>query len=139
TKVIFGDWMFWRADANGKYPPLQATAHPTDPQIDAECTGWLYAKLLFDSAIHIIAAVIHRSVYQAVGGFDESLRTGSDYDFWLKVSRRFPVVKLRVPVAVYRDNPASVTNTVRAENNPYRLLKRAIDTYGLSDEAGHAA
>ena len=41
-------------------------------------------------------------------------------------------------MAVYRQNRASVTHTIRAENNPYRLLKRAIDTYGLSDDSGHA-
>jgi hypothetical protein len=82
--------------------------------------------------------VIHRSVYDTVGGFDESLRTGSDYDFWLKVSRAFPVVKLRQHVAVYRQNTTSVTYTLRRENNAYRLLKRAIDTYGLVDDAGHS-
>jgi glycosyltransferase involved in cell wall biosynthesis len=137
TRIIYGSWMYWRADADGTYPPLQKPALPSEPELDPDASGWLYAKLLFDSAIHIIASLVHRSVYDAVGGFDEGLRTGSDYDFWLKASRKFPVVKLRAPTAVYRHNPASVTNTVRAENNPYRLLKRAVDAYGLSDDAGH--
>ena len=137
-KVVYGDWLTWPANSDGSYTPLDLPAAASHPMADPAAGGWLYGKLLFDSVIHIIASLVHRSIYDAVGGFDEGLRTGSDYDFWLRVSCKFPVVKLRTPVAVYRQNPASVTNTVRAENNPYRLLKRAIDTYGLSDNAGNA-
>jgi glycosyltransferase involved in cell wall biosynthesis len=137
THVIYGQWSEWHAAEDGTYPALSPHAAVNDPGIDPDLSGWVYPKLLFDSIIHIIAAVVHRSVYDAVNGFDESLRTGSDYDFWLRVSRRYPVVKLRYPVAVYRQNPASVTNTIRRENNAYRLLRRAIDTYGLADSAGH--
>ncbi|HEU5297845.1 MAG TPA: glycosyltransferase [Burkholderiaceae bacterium] len=139
VKVVFADWLVWPADADGGYSPLQLPSVAAQPEVDPGAGEGLYGRLLFDSVIHIIASLIHRSAYEAVGGFDESLRTGSDYDFWLRVSRKFSAVKLRAPVAVYRQNPASVTNTVRAENNPYRLLKRAIDTYGLSDGAGHRA
>jgi len=137
TKVIFGNWLVWGADAAGSYPPLQVPAEPPSPEVDADASGWLYTRLLFDSVIHIIGAVVHRSVYEAVQGFDESLRTGSDYDFWLKVSRRFPAVKLDRTAAVYRQNPQSVTHRLRAEDNAYRLLSRAVATYGLSDEGGN--
>lgn len=137
TRVIYGEWAVWHPDADGSYPPLVRPQPVPHPDVDPDGSGWVYSKLLFDSIIHIIAAVIHRSVYDSVQGFDETLRTGSDYDFWLKVSRRFPVVKLRAPVAVYRQNLSSVTYTLRTENNAYRLLKRAIDTYGRVDDAGH--
>lgn len=138
TRVIYGNWGVWHPEADGSFAPLPAFDLKDDPVVDAAGSGWIYSKLLFDSIIHIIAAVIHRSVYDAVQGFDETLRTGSDYDFWLKVSRAYPVVKLDRPVAVYRQNHTSVTYTVRRENNAYRLLKRALDTYGLADTAGHA-
>lgn len=138
-KVIYGEWAVWHPDADGSYPPLAPPSPVANPEVDPAGSGWVYSKLLFDSIIHIIAAVIHRSVYDSVQGFDETLRTGSDYDFWLKVSRRFPVVKLRTPVAVYRQNLNSVTYTLRTENNAYRLLKRAVDTYGRVDDAGHEA
>ncbi len=137
TKVIYGDWAVWHPLVDGSYPPLDPPQVVPDPEVDEAGSGWVYSKLLFDSIIHIIASVIHRSVYDAVLGFDETLRTGSDYDFWLKVSRRYPVVKLASPVAVYRQNLSSVTYTLRAENNGYRMLKRALQTYGRSDEGGH--
>jgi glycosyltransferase involved in cell wall biosynthesis len=137
TRVIYGDWAVWHPQPDGSFAAPPRFDLTDEAAVDAAGSGWLYSRLLFDSIIHIIAAVIHRSVYDTVHGFDETLRTGSDYDFWLKVSRSFPVVKLDRPVAVYRQNHASVTYTVRRENNAYRLLKRAIDTYGLVDSAGH--
>lgn len=139
SKVAFGEWLVWHANENGTYAAFDAPLFPTDPEVDNAHSGWVYSSLLLDSIIHIIAAVVHRSVYDSVQGFDETLRTGSDWDFWLRVSRKFPVVKLRRPVAVYRQNPASVTHVVRKENNGFRLLQRAIDTYGLRDDAGNVA
>lgn len=136
-KVAFGDWLVWHAEADGTYPALPATVGPRSLQFDPNASGWIYTKLLFDSVIHIIAAVVHRSVYEAVHGFDEGLRTGSDYDFWLKVTRRFTVAKLTGSVAVYRQNPESVTYRLRPENNAYRLLNRAVGLYGVSDDAGN--
>jgi glycosyltransferase involved in cell wall biosynthesis len=135
ARVAFADWLVWHANADGTYPPIDVAPRALRP--DPAASGWLYTRLLFDSVIHIIACVIHRSVYEAVNGFDESLRTGSDYDFWLKVSRRYPVAKLDGAVAVYRQNPQSVTYRLRTEDNAYRLLSRAIAAYGVSDEAGN--
>src|SRR5262245_18116247 len=102
AKVVFADWLVWPAAADGGYSPLQLPRVVAQPEVDPGAGEWLYGRLLFDSVIHIIASLIHRSAYEAVGGFDESLRTGSDYDFWLRVSRKFSAVKLRTPVAVYR-------------------------------------
>jgi glycosyltransferase involved in cell wall biosynthesis len=138
-RVAYGEWLVWPADADGSYAPLAMPPLVDSPDVDPANSGWVYPALLVDSIIHIIAAVIHRSVYDAVGGFDQTLRTGSDWDFWIRVGRRFPVAKLRRPVAVYRQNPTSVTHVVRKENNGFLLLKRIVDTYGLRDEAGHLA
>ena len=139
TKVAYGEWLVWRARSDGIYPPLAVPPLNDAPEVDEANSGWVYRSLLLDSIIHIIAAVIHRSVYDAVEGFDQTLRTGSDWDFWIRVGRSFPVAKLRRPVAAYRQNPSSVTHVVRKENNGFRLLKRIVDTYGLRDEAGHLA
>ena len=139
THVAYGEWLVWRADPGGSYPPLVIPLLVDAPALDPANSGWVYPALLVDSIIHIIAAVIRRSVYDDVGGFDQTLRTGSDWDFWIRVGRSFPVVKLRRPVAAYRQNPSSVTHVVRKENNGFRLLKRIIDTYGLRDAAGHLA
>lgn len=137
-QVVYSNWSVWFPEADGSFgTPTLAPADESDG-VDTELSGHVYIKLLFDSIIHIISAVIHRSVHAAVGGFDESLRTGSDYDFWVRVGQRYEVAKLARTFAVYRQNTSSVSHVMRRENNAYRLLKRAIDTYGLSDNFGNA-
>lgn len=46
-------------------------------------------------------AVYRREVHDAVGGFDESLRTGEDQDFYLKVALRFGIGLIERPLTRY--------------------------------------
>ncbi|MCM3879695.1 MAG: glycosyltransferase [Vicinamibacterales bacterium] len=137
SKVVYGSWYEWYPDKDGSFPEQIFEIGDESLALEEANSGWVYSKLLMDSIIHIISAVIDRSVYDAVNGFDESLESGSDYDFWLRVSRNFQVAKLRRNVAVYRQNPASITSFPRKDDNAYRLLRRAIDTYGLEDGMGN--
>ena len=43
-------------------------------------------------ALCLAGAVIRRSELTAVGGFDEGLRTGYDFDMWLRLARRGAVI-----------------------------------------------
>jgi len=139
TRVAYGQWNVWQPQPDGTYLPIPEAAPRGDLEIEPGGSGWLYTQLLFDSRIHIIGAIVHRSVIDAVHGFDESLRSGSDYDFWLRVSQKFNIVGFRNAVAVYRQNLSSVTHTMRAENNAYIMLTRSLATYGASDAAGNVA
>jgi glycosyltransferase involved in cell wall biosynthesis len=138
--VVYGEWLVWRPDEHGRYAPIVMPPPDRHIEVDDENSGWAYTKLITGECIlHIIATVIHRSVFDRVGGFDESLRTGSDYDFWVRISRYYRVTKLRQVVAVYRHHASSVTYTLRTENNGYRLIRRAIELYGIRDGAGNEA
>lgn len=139
TRIVYGDWRDSYPDASGRYTDTEPTPADMLDGVDEDWSGSVYTKLLFDSIIHIIASVIHRSVYDKVNGFDETLRTGSDWDFWIRASQHFHAVKLKRRVAVYRQNPVSVTHTVRMENNPYRVLNGAIQRYGIRDDLGRQA
>jgi glycosyltransferase involved in cell wall biosynthesis len=55
------------------------------------------------------AAFFRRSAFEAVGGLDESLRWAMDYDLWLKIAQRFPVVYLPRRLARYRWTGANKT------------------------------
>lgn len=128
--VVYGNWLRWHASE-----PRPA-APPEDEGIDEDASGWIYTGMLLDSMIHSITALVRRNVIDAVGGFDESLRTGEDYDFWLRVTRRHRVVKLKRALALYRIHPASTTATERRENNEYRVLVRALQRLGHADGEG---
>ena len=134
---VFGRFVRWLEAEDGSFDTPEAVLR-TIPSagIDAEFSGSIYTKLLLDNIVHIITVVIHRSVYERVGGFDESLRTGEDYDFWLRVSRSFSAHRLARDVALYRIHSTSTTTVPRAIKNEYKVLLRALEQYGLRGPHG---
>lgn len=139
TPVVYGRWARWYPN-EGEYPPASAfvDAQPADAidRIDAEASGSIYTGMLLDSMVHSITAVAHRRVFDRLGGFDEQLRTGEDYDFWLRATRHFNVAKLARNVALYRIRRGSASAAQRPENNEYRVLMRTLSLYGDADING---
>jgi hypothetical protein len=43
----------------------------------------------------------HRSISESIGGFDERFEYSADAEFWYRVARSFPVIKVREPFARY--------------------------------------
>lgn len=103
---------------------------------DAYYSGWLYLKLLKDSVIHTITAVMRREVIDTIGMFNTTYRIGEDHDFWLRISQRYQMAKLSQTYAVYRDNPHSTTKKVHAKNFSLLVLESAVAHYGLSCPSG---
>jgi glycosyltransferase involved in cell wall biosynthesis len=131
TGVVFGGFMLWPPTADGAFVPPPEPHNADGPlKLVAACSGWIYKDLLLDSAICIITAMVRRSVIETIGNFDESLRTGEDYDFWLRVSRQFRADKLDRTVARYRLHPGGTTNFPRQENNEYQVLQRTLARHG---------
>ncbi len=138
TPIVYGRWARWYP-ADGAYPPADTYAEAAaadDDDIDADASGSIYTGMLLDSMIHSITAVVDRRVVDRLGGFDEQLRTGEDYEFWLRAARHFKVAKLSRTVALYRIRRGSVTAAQRPENNEYRVLMRTLSRYGDADANG---
>jgi glycosyltransferase involved in cell wall biosynthesis len=135
--VVYGRWADWLPQTDGSFSLAASYATPFDDEgVDETWSGWLYPRILLSSLIHIISAIIPRAVYDRVGGFDEGLRTGQDYDFWIKVTRVFRVHKLSMMVALYRLHGSNNTKRPQAQSNAYRLLARAVEQYGLTGPGG---
>ncbi len=66
----------------------------------AKTGGWMFRDCLPLCAISPSSALIHRSVLEEVGGFDESLPACEDYDLWLRISARHPVLLVDEPLVV---------------------------------------
>ncbi|MEE2981837.1 MAG: glycosyltransferase [Pseudomonadota bacterium] len=60
--------------------------------------GWIFERCLHMCAISPSSALLHRSVFDNIGWFDESLPACEDYDLWLRLTAREPV--LFVPEAL---------------------------------------
>ncbi len=54
--------------------------------------GWIFQKCLPLCAISPSAALIHNSLFDEIGLFDESLPACEDYDLWLRITSRYPVL-----------------------------------------------
>jgi len=132
TAVVYGIFLRWHAKADGTFdtPPAPVVEDPQNLLVIRH-SGWIYTELLLDSIVCIITAMIRREVADKLGGFDESLPAGEDYDFWLRMSRQFRADKLNRILAYYRNNATSITNVPRAENNEYLVLNKTLEKYGL--------
>lgn len=138
--IVFGQFAFWTPDRSGNYPhPSVFLDYPERWEIKQPLSGWVYADELLESCIHILTALIPRTLFDEVGEFDENLKGGSDYDFWLRATHKFRAHKMEACLALYRQHPGGVTGTPKKTNYPYLVLSRAIERSGLSGPDGRRA
>lgn len=50
-----------------------------------------------------------RAVYEAIGDYNEKVEYQEDYEYWLRVSKRFRLMRLHVPLYYYRRHPESMS------------------------------
>ncbi len=65
-------------------------------------SGWIFENLLPLCIISPSSVLIARSVFEEVGLFDESLPAGEDYDLWLRIGSRFPILFIPQKLIVKR-------------------------------------
>jgi len=138
--IVFGQFAFWNPDEHKQYPdPALFLDRPETWEVKEPLSGSIYVDELMDSCIAMITPVVRREVFETIGGFDESLLGGSDYDFWLRATHRFLAHKMPQCFAAYRLHTKGVTGTPKATNFPFVVLKRAVDTFGLTGPDGRSA
>jgi glycosyltransferase involved in cell wall biosynthesis len=70
----------------------------------------LFEELVRGVFIHVHQALIRRPCVDAIGGFDETLRLGSeDWDFWVRMAARCRGLYLDVPLGFYRRSGTGMT------------------------------
>ena len=135
--VVFGRLVRWYPNELGAFlPPPFPTTISSDNIIVHEESGWIYPEMLLDSVIWIVSALIRKEIWIALEGLDESLRTGEDYDFFIRSSRICKMDELNLYVAYYRIHPACTTHVIRTENNECLVLMRALKRYGIAAPDG---
>jgi len=60
--------------------------------------GWIYPQCLPLCAISPSSAMIHKSIFEAFGLFDEDLPACEDYDLWLRICAQQPVLFVDRPL-----------------------------------------
>jgi glycosyltransferase involved in cell wall biosynthesis len=82
-----------------------------------------------------------RSVLEAVGGYDETLGTGEDWDLWLRIVRR-GLLPVRVPglLAIHRHHASSLTSDSRTMiRNACEICRRFIEDPAVDEEMRRVA
>lgn len=66
----------------------------------AKAGGMIFQRCLPLCVISPSAALLERSLVDEVGGFDESLPVCEDYDLWLRICSRYPVLYVDAPLTL---------------------------------------
>lgn len=96
--------------------------------------GEILAELAVDNPLRCSAVTISRQAHAEVGGFDPTYRYVVDWDFWLRVARRYPVTWLARPSVAVRWHSASETHRFKTGTADLEETARLVD--GLSDLEG---
>ena len=93
----------------GRHRNIGADGSPLPAQPRARVERDHYAALVRRCWITMSATVMYRRrALEAVGAFDRRLRCAEDYDLYLRIARRFPIVDHFTEVAEYRQYPGTI-------------------------------
>jgi glycosyltransferase involved in cell wall biosynthesis len=104
-------------------------------------SGHCFPLLLERCLVSPSAAVVHRSLFDSVGLFDETLPACEDYDLWLRIGCRFPIGLVETPLVVKRGGHPDQLSATIANLDKYRIevIVKLIRTAPLSHEQRRAA
>lgn len=103
--------------------------------------GWIFHRCLPLCAMSPSSILIHRSVFDRVGLFDEYLPACEDYDLWLRIAARFPVLFVEEPLIVkYGGHPDQLSRKYWGMDRfRIRALEKLLEAGNLPSEYARAA
>jgi glycosyltransferase involved in cell wall biosynthesis len=109
---------------------------PAQPYPDARPEPTLMSLLEDEQAVFVMS-VFRRTVYETIGGFDESLRTNEDYDYWMRAaSTGFVFARNPRPLGRYRRRNDSLSaSDVRMLSGILKVFAKNRKLFADSPEA----
>lgn len=106
--------------------------------------GWIFNQSLRHCALSPSTVMMRREVFAKVGGFDEALPVCEDYDLWLRVTAKYAVCLVDVPLIEKHGGHADQlsTSTWGLDRFRARALHKFLQSAQLDDAqaaAAHAA
>ena len=98
--------------------------------------GYIFEKCLDICRVSPSSVLIQKEVFDNIGIFDESLRVCEDYDLWLRITSKYPVVFLDIPLIYKYGGHADQLSKVNDGIESYRIqsLEKIIKSVSLSNE-----
>jgi glycosyltransferase involved in cell wall biosynthesis len=102
----------------------------------AKYSGWIFEKCLPLCIISPSSAMMRKTLFSKVGLFDEALPVCEDYDFWLRVSSRFPIFFIDRKLIVKQGGHPDQLSQRFWGNDRYRViaLEKLFSETPLGDE-----
>ena len=88
----------------------------------AKYSGWIFEKCLPLCIISPSSVLMKRALFEEIGGFDETLPVCEDYDFWLRLTCRYPVLFIDKKLIVKRGGHPDQLSTRSWGNDRYRVM-----------------
>lgn len=88
----------------------------------AKYSGWIFEKCLPLCIISPSSAMMRKTLISKVGLFDEALPVCEDYDFWLRVSSRFPIFFIPEKLIIKRGGHCDQLSQREWGNDRYRVI-----------------
>ena len=79
-----------------------------------------FAASYINTILTSSSTVLHKDVFEKIGYYNPSLPSGEDTDLWIRLGIDYTVVFLNTPLATYRYEPTSLSNSPKK-------VKKALD------------
>lgn len=101
---------------------------PLAGTVTATAEGWVRDQLLLGCFLSNGSSImVRRDAFEAVGGYERTLRTAEDWDFYLRVAERYPFVCVPVLNVLYRIDLRSKSFRLGPhEEGNLRVIERAF-------------
>jgi glycosyltransferase involved in cell wall biosynthesis len=86
-------------------------------------------RLAVEQRIMTPSIVVHRDVYERLGGFDSRLICAEDWEMWVRIAAQYPVWYETEPLAAYRMHSDSNTGRHVSNGDDMRYTRMAIDIF----------
>jgi len=88
----------------------------------AKFSGWIFEKCLPLCTISPSSSMMRKTLFPRVGLFDEALPVCEDYDFWLRVSARFPIFFIDKKLIIKRGGHPDQLSNRSWGNDRFRVI-----------------
>src|SRR5207253_5358862 len=93
--------------------------------------GSVLPRIFRTNFICFSSSVMRRHIFDAVGGFDESIGLAIDYDLWLRIAMNYRFDYVDAPLVKYRTGHANLSQRKRERVRiAETIIRRFIDERG---------
>ena len=139
--MAYTRFLYWNLSSDGRWPAPASVlaADQVDPEERSRIEPrWVYADLLLVCLVWTSTVLIHKEELNRIGGFNEDLRKGQDYDLWLRLSRTVQMAFLGEVTALYRVHHESITCAPMPDAHEYEIVSKAVNNWGIVGPDGRS-